>query len=215
LAAWTLYADDHNDALTPNDASPDGPDDRSWLSLAGSWVTGTAWADTNSVNMQKGVLFPYSGSDRIYRCPADNSTVLNRGRIPRNRHYSMSSYMNPGGGAAFLPGMLPGIAYRKSSTIQNPGPANALVLIDEHPNTMEDGFFWITQPGEWYWGDFPGTLHQRGANLAFADGHVERHRWIERYTLETSKLKTWFPQIPTLKGDKDLLWLQQCIPHRQ
>ena len=72
---WLMYANDQGDALAPNQASGSGTGQPGWHSLPGSWIEGNAWVDTNSFNIEKGVLFPYSKSDKIYRCPADKSTV--------------------------------------------------------------------------------------------------------------------------------------------
>ncbi len=55
----------------------------------------TPIADTSVSNIQKGVLFPYTRSTALYRCPSDKSTAKNQRRgHPRTRHYSMSCYTN-------------------------------------------------------------------------------------------------------------------------
>ena len=62
------------------------------------------------------------------------------------------------------------VQFFKSSTI--PNPSQIYVFLDEHPDTINDGFFMNR------WGNLPASYHNGAANLSFADGHVEGHRWI-------------------------------------
>src|SRR5262249_12946235 len=56
-----------------------------------------------------------------------------------------------------------------------------LTFIDSHPTTDDSADFSeryraaTGQPDAW--NCLPGQQHNRGANLAFADGHVEHWRW--------------------------------------
>ena len=62
-------------------------------------------------------------------------------------------------------------------TTQFPGPANFYVFVEEHPDTINDGYFM----NRWEvikWGNVPASWHNGAANLSWADGHLERHRWI-------------------------------------
>lgn len=74
----------------------------------------------------------------------------------------------------FNPGM---VQYFKSAQITT---ASAIyVILDEHPDTLNDGFYmnrWEEKDGKW--GNLPASHHQGAGNLSFADGHVETHRWV-------------------------------------
>ena len=86
---WTMYSGDNNESLPPN--HEDYYDQAGSRSDAPSWVTGNAFTDTTSSNIQRGILFRYL-SDGAYRCPADRSTVRDAGKIPRTRHYDMRDH---------------------------------------------------------------------------------------------------------------------------
>ena len=62
-------------------------------------------------------------------------------------------------------------------TSQIPGPANFYVFIEEHPDTINDGYF-VNTWDQNKWGNLPASFHNASANLSWADGHIERHRWI-------------------------------------
>jgi prepilin-type N-terminal cleavage/methylation domain-containing protein/prepilin-type processing-associated H-X9-DG protein len=171
---WTMYVQDFNDALPPNE-SLSGGGRAAYAATTNSWVQGNAWADPNTANIQKGILFPYNRSVAIYKCPADRSTVLDQGTTPRSRSCSMDIFMNdltsPGNGSA---------CWQKFSQIRSPTPAQAFVFIDEHENSIDNGLFFVisrtTQgPGSWTWEwvDFPSLRHKGGCGLSFADGHSE------------------------------------------
>ena len=81
---------------------------------------------------------------------------------------------------------------QKLSQIVHPPPSGTFVFIDEHEDSIDDGL-WNTDPGALavpgepglapdrsllMWGNFPAARHNQAANIAFADGHVIRHRWL-------------------------------------
>lgn len=183
--AWLMYVDDHQGFLPPN-ASRSVEFEQ--ISTPGSWVVGNAKVDTNTAGLEAGVLWSYLKSARVYRCPADRSTVLDTQHLPRNRSYSMSLWLSPdmvSGTAADLFSEADRRKLARFSTIERHGTSHIWVFIEEHPVSLDDGVFIIngiptnhvgTGRGRW-WASFPGTLHQNAANLSFADGHVEPYRW--------------------------------------
>jgi prepilin-type processing-associated H-X9-DG protein len=128
----------------------------------------------------------------------------------------MSTYMNGTGNSATASGGDVKLIFRKQSNIQDPGPANAFVFIDNHPGNTAGGSFSVSQPrlpDPWFWSHFPGARHQNGANLSFADGRVEPWRWQEAKSLYWEKNKKWGGGEVS-QGDRDLRRLQDCIPHK-
>ncbi len=91
-----------------------------------------------------------------------------------------------------------------------PQPANTYVLLDEHPDSINDGYFVIPPWGENLWTDIPGSLHDGGCTLGFGDGHVELHRWLSK----TSKLRVTFnynPPVFDAMGRADFQWLASRV----
>src|SRR2546423_1352724 len=122
---WHLYAVDNRDLLPPNNSV--------MLIGGGALATGISWCpdhaatDTNSVDLQSGVLFAYNTSVAIYHCPADNSQVAGPGGplLPqlRNRSYNMSQSVN--GYPEFIvlpPPILTLPAWKRLSDIIRPKP---------------------------------------------------------------------------------------------
>jgi prepilin-type processing-associated H-X9-DG protein len=69
--------------------------------------------------------------------------------------------------------------FSKLSAITNPPPSKLFVFIDENEGTLEDDQFGypMVNEGLGYWWDMPSNRHNQGANLSFADGHVEHWNW--------------------------------------
>jgi prepilin-type processing-associated H-X9-DG protein len=119
----------------------------------------------------------------IYHCPTDQSTVeLPDGTKltqPRNRSYNLSQSVN--GYPEYATNIYPKIpAFRKLASVRNPEPVQCLTFIDESEDTMDDSLFGMPTDnygGSGNWWDMPSNRHQQGANLAFADGHVEHWHW--------------------------------------
>jgi prepilin-type N-terminal cleavage/methylation domain-containing protein/prepilin-type processing-associated H-X9-DG protein len=175
---WHMYVDDHNQALPPTSVWPTG---NGWESRAPSWVVGDARHDVSTTNLQLGLLFEYTRSVGIYRCPADKTPVDGYPSVLRTCSYELDAFLN----CSYMDGIPPWYPNpwerRKFSELVNPQPTGVLTFIDSHPATgYSADFSQIYRvatglPDEW--SSLPGEQHNRGANLAFADGHVEHWRW--------------------------------------
>jgi prepilin-type N-terminal cleavage/methylation domain-containing protein/prepilin-type processing-associated H-X9-DG protein len=217
---WQLYTDDNadslpgNTALNPGDLSNRG----AWTADPVSWLQGNAWTDTTPTNLQRGVLYHYNQALGIYRCPADRSTVLDQGIVPRNRSVSMSMYMN------FRterdnPGYE--LCWHRLGQIQRPGPSQAAVFIEEHEKSIQQSAFGINAPNSltlfnsslWTWISFPATRHNNAGTLSFADGHVATWRWREGNTAQIAQRNDWIVVQPGVANtDRDLGRFFRAVP---
>jgi prepilin-type processing-associated H-X9-DG protein len=200
-----LYTGDFEDFLTPNQAGgyvpdPDSTSADSIVDNPDSWCPGIAPLDTTTTNVQRGLIFQYNQSPGIYRCPADQSTVDGHPELPRTRSYCMDISIYCDGAAS---------TYYRYSDIKGPDPASLFVLIDTHEEDIWDGTFGIFPPDSYwsdYWLDWPADRHLQGANLSFADGHVEHWRWKAPKHFAGQ----WWPAESNDDLD-DLHRLEQCV----
>ncbi|HKI68269.1 MAG TPA: type II secretion system protein, partial [Verrucomicrobiae bacterium] len=166
---WLEYCQDNEDVMPPNNFvyyinigtsnNPTLGEDSM------SWCKSLAPLDTNPINANTSLLFPYNQSSAIYHCPADRSTVNGHPDKLRNRSYNMSNSANCQKADHF----------RKYSEIK--APTALFVFIDTNEHDIWDSTFGVISLGSpWqdYWLDVPADRHQQGADLSFADGHVER-----------------------------------------
>jgi prepilin-type N-terminal cleavage/methylation domain-containing protein/prepilin-type processing-associated H-X9-DG protein len=185
MLACFQYTGDALDALPYNVG---GDEDRRWVTRQKylNWTSGVmSWElepdNTNSVLLTQGGLGPYlSRTANIYRCPADHAVSdlqAQAGWHQRVRSISMNA-MTGNAGAYSQSGSNtnnPGyVQYFKLTQI--PSPVEIFVFIEEHPDSINDAYF-LNQPDRGEWIDLPASYHQGAANMAFADGHLETHRW--------------------------------------
>jgi prepilin-type N-terminal cleavage/methylation domain-containing protein/prepilin-type processing-associated H-X9-DG protein len=122
--------------------------------------------DSTNVNCLKlGTLWPYLTSAGVYRCPSDKSTTAG---TPRVRSYSINGWM----GGTPLPKQDNYRVFRRETDIIAPPPSQAAVFIDEHENSINEGWFAIDMLGRGFF-DAPASRHDGSFVLSFADGHVE------------------------------------------
>jgi prepilin-type processing-associated H-X9-DG protein len=114
--------------------------------------------------------------------------------------------------------------YRKLSDAGSPGPARLWILIEQHPDSVDDGRFAVdcrdqNERGQWV--EFPGSFHDHGCSLAFADGHTEMHHWQESLTMPPLRYcgclahyatEGFFTKCP---NSSDLAWLQERTSARR
>src|SRR5687767_15592201 len=86
-------------------------------------------------------------------------------------------------------------------------PASIHVFLDEHPDTINDGFF-MNRLEEYAWGNLPASYHNGGGNFTFADGHSEPHRWTAPSTIRPARqggVGGTIPAVPQV----DFEWVKQ------
>jgi prepilin-type N-terminal cleavage/methylation domain-containing protein/prepilin-type processing-associated H-X9-DG protein len=182
-----LYTNDHNGTLLPNNSVYDVTTGQpiSGVNLSETWCPGNARADTNSDNIKLGYLWDYNRSAAIYRCPADRATVTTLSgqvlNISRSRSYNMSQSINGLGGPNSSLWWIP--SYQRDSEIRD--PTALFVFADVHEEEILDALFGVPpqgSPWDGYWFDLPANRHNQGGCLSFADGHVERWKWVSPKT---------------------------------
>jgi prepilin-type N-terminal cleavage/methylation domain-containing protein/prepilin-type processing-associated H-X9-DG protein len=169
--AWTLYAGDNGDWLVNNHGVPETLAHRdTWANNVQDWQNSDD--NTNVVYLTDSPLGPYAnGSARIYKCPADREPAPNG---PRVRSMSMNAMVgNPGE----LTNRFNPLYVQFYNAADIASPSGIFVFLDEQADTLNDGFF-VNRLDENAWGNVPGSYHNGGVNLAFADGHLESHRWV-------------------------------------
>jgi len=197
--AWHLYADDNFDWLVNNHGVPETLARRqTWANNVEDWLASDD--NTNPVYLTDSKLGPYAnGSVAVFKCPADREPAPNG---PRTRSMSMNALVgNPGELTnRFNPGY---VQFYKKAEIAN--PAGIFVFLDEHADTINDGFF-VNRLDDYVWGNLPASYHNGGANISFADGHLEPHRWLVAGTIRpvTRARIAAFPAAPPTDFD----WLK-------
>jgi prepilin-type processing-associated H-X9-DG protein len=77
---------------------------------------------------------------------------------------------------AYLP------SWAKYTDVRQPPLGRLFVLIDENEDTIVDAEFGNPVDSPYFepdiWWDMPANRHNQGANLSFADGHVEHWKWL-------------------------------------
>jgi prepilin-type N-terminal cleavage/methylation domain-containing protein/prepilin-type processing-associated H-X9-DG protein len=208
--AWLMYPDDYEGKIPVNKSTTSTSSDRAWVMGTMTWDQASAQYPDN-VNFsyltdpQYAVLAPYSQrAAGIYKCPGD-SVACTLG--PRVRSYSMNNMMGGDGSAAYI-NKNPAQEYRlykKYSDITVPAPVAAWVFIDEHADSINDGFFWVKMFDQNNWEDLPANYHSGSGALSFADGHVENRRWHDPTVVNNPVKQVSHRGGP---GAEDLLWLQ-------
>jgi prepilin-type N-terminal cleavage/methylation domain-containing protein/prepilin-type processing-associated H-X9-DG protein len=180
--AWIMFADDNDGRLAGNLG---GNASRNPNNADRTWVLG--WMDFNPANtdntntalLRNSQLGQYvSGSVDIYRCPGDRS-----GRV---RSVAMNGYLGYENEGIWTAGFR---RYRNVSDITKPTPSDLWVLMDEHEESINDGYLVVRMEGFdprnprlFMIGNYPASYHGDSAGLAFADGHSELKKWQDSRT---------------------------------
>src|SRR5258706_5719186 len=198
--AWLLYAAENGDLLVNNHGvSETFARRQTWANNVEDWLDGDA--NTNIIYLTDSKLGPYANrSAKIYKCPSDREPALNGQRI---RSMSMNALVGDPGEVTnrFNPLY---IQFFKSAEV--PNPSGIFVFLDEHPDTINDGFF-VNRLEDYVWGNVPASYHNRAVNLSFVDGHQESHRWLVDDTVRPARqgaARGSFPAVPTTDFD----WLK-------
>ncbi|MGH7953002.1 MAG: prepilin-type N-terminal cleavage/methylation domain-containing protein [Limisphaerales bacterium] len=215
--AWLLYADDHGDRL-PYNLGMNGSSFRTnanWVNNVMTWDLSSD--NTNLATLTDASLGAYvSGSTAIYHCPSDHALSASQsaaGWSARIRSYSMNAMIGDAG--AFSSGGFntnnPGYTQFFKMT-QIPHPSDIFVFLDEHPDSINDGYF-VNHAYSYYteWTDLPASYHNHAAAFSFADGHSSLHRWMNPSTIRPpTPFAANLPiSIPPAERGGDFEWVIQ------
>jgi prepilin-type N-terminal cleavage/methylation domain-containing protein len=208
--AWNMYATDNNDACVNNYGVSQTDYDVSNKKLNTWCVDVMDWSNnqqnTNLALLEQGLLGSYMlHSVGCYKCPADvflSTPQVQAGFPERVRSYSMNFMLglfsdcgncggdgSPGSGADYTYQAKNQFntswpQYLKLSQIRQ--PSYIFVFLDEHPNTINDGYYdtgtQYTAQDPTGWGDYPASYHNGAGGFSFTDGHSEVHKWLVRGT---------------------------------
>jgi len=205
--AWLMYADDHHGLLVPNYET--GIWGQYELSTSNSWVCGSALASECTDGIRQGALWNYTRNEAIYRCPADRSVWPYGNRhAPRPFNVALSSWMN-GGWKAKVGKALDRLVFVKSSEIRR--APTLFTFMDEDAESMAAGLFVVQRDQTDKWWMIPGARDRGGgANVAFADGHVDFHKW----KFPGRKCAAGWSGTPVRNAlDRaDLVWMVSMVP---
>jgi prepilin-type N-terminal cleavage/methylation domain-containing protein/prepilin-type processing-associated H-X9-DG protein len=205
-AALLMYAHENNDAI-------EGYANGDWAFLGGGyWITPggqdnfeallasqTAVADiaiVREVLRTNNPLYVYASNVNICHCPGDPRITLVP-QPPDNVGWAYDSYSKTENVAGLVrsPGNSPDggywgapATYTKLTPIQ--APSETFIFIEEADCRAFNHGTWVVNWDETgtpdFWGDAPGLYHGNVSTAAFADGHVESHRWIDGGVINAS-----------------------------
>jgi prepilin-type N-terminal cleavage/methylation domain-containing protein/prepilin-type processing-associated H-X9-DG protein len=186
--AWHMYANDNADTLALN-----GDRNAPGIQTSPSWVYsaqggppshyltwGTDNYNTNTsyiINDTLSSMGDYVGkSVAIFHCPADiyaSSAQRAVGWANRARSVAMDAAI--GGGVKFFQGSSWFYNAKKMSDLHSPGPTDAWLFTDQHPDSIDDGAMYYNSTDPTFL-ELPGSNHSGASGISFADGHSEMYK---------------------------------------
>ena len=210
--AVTMYADDFNNSFPPN---LQGSGIGGWIQGHMDWSLDTE--NTNTVLLLAGKIGPYTKSLGIYKCPADNylsAAQRSRRWTGRVRSISMNGFIEGGAykaekgktiGSIWYPKWY---NYDKFSDVVKPGPSDLWMVVDEHPDSINDGWCitGVESPNSWI--DLPASYHNGACGFNFVDGHSEIKAWKDASTKVAVTMSGSFsgPSAPS-PNNRDAKWM--------
>ena len=214
--AYIMYTGDNRENL------PINSDQSAPYNGQPSWVTG--WLDwsnlsvnTNTANLVNDSYSLLGGNlgrnFKVFACPAANyvsSSQRASGWDRRARSVTMNASVGDGAKYQFWPSMH---VVKKSTGFHLPGPSDVWLVLDEHPDSLDDAIFYTPNfsAGITTLVEIPGCMHAGACGVTFADGHSEIHKWKGKFSNQPVKY-AYTINISIPAGDPDLAWLAQHTP---
>jgi prepilin-type N-terminal cleavage/methylation domain-containing protein/prepilin-type processing-associated H-X9-DG protein len=212
LLTWTLYSVDNRDYLVPNGGGqprPSGP--YLWV-LGDNHMYLPAFVDPQYLlNPQYALFAPYLKVAQTYKCPADSSTLRISGTNgAKIRSYALNCYVGvPAGGLEEPFRMSPDVkVFLKSSDLAANTPGERFIFMDVNPANICTPAFGVNMDQEVFF-HYPSFLHGGGGVVAFADSHVDFHRWVDPRTKKTVTAGQIIQHTDASANNQDLKWIRE------
>jgi len=215
MLGWMLFCGD-NDEVMPTKIVPNGMD---W---GGSSDNTNSFKLVNPNSPDDSQLGNYIKNPGVYKCPSDK---YQSAQNPGPRVMSLSASANLGGVSVTVkdPADQPERKYNakgvhKLTSLRYPGPAMTFVILDEHPDSIDDALFHTcagNSAANSQIRNIPASYHYGGGgNISYADGHSEIKKWKDPRTkppILYSKQPASSPQPSP--GNVDMEWLNDRTPY--
>lgn len=210
ILTWAIYSGDNRESLVPNGGE-------GGAALPDLWVRGGNHGDdqtlTNSqylISSKFALFAPYLTTVNQYKCPADRSKwPIGNGKIVSElRSYSLNSYLGTRS-ANLQPPIQLSPAHKihlKSSSLAADEPADRFVFMDVNPANICTPGFGVDMNLQFII-HYPSFLHRGLGVVAFADNHIEAHKWLDPRTKKTVTGANYIHHQDAVAGNKDFVWI--------
>jgi len=101
--------------------------------------------------------------------------------------------------------------YYKQSDFTSPSPSLAWVLVDEHPDSINNSDMAVkcdARGASAQFIDYPASYHNGACGFSFADGHAEIKRWLDGRTKIPATYTGNITSRPS-PNNPDIAWMQE------
>jgi len=221
--AWTVYAQENDEQIVGSNV---GSTTAPWY----CWVASPEDINRNSVSngdstvedeirgIKKGLLFQYAESEKAYHCPSDkrflypptDPSVAGGTGDGGYRSYSLVAGVGP---TTMTEIQWQGF-YTQLKISQIKSPGSKYILVEESDGRGLNVNSWVIRPDvDNQWVDPVSVAHMGRSTLGFADGHGEKHRWVDKSTITNAEDQQ--PNRPLQPGDsgEDLNYMRRNFPY--
>jgi prepilin-type N-terminal cleavage/methylation domain-containing protein len=208
---WWMYASDHGDVLVANGG-------RSTTGIQPYlWVYGGNHGDQQSLTNHQylvghnyALFAPYLRGVEVYKCPADRSLWPVGGKLVFElRSYCLNVYVG-----TRPPNVEAPLALNSNCRVYLRGahittPAQHFLFIDGNPASICTPGFGVDMVADRFI-HYPSSFHGGLGVVAFADAHVEAHKWRDARTRKNLPAGSQFlPHGDASPGNPDLNWIRE------
>jgi prepilin-type N-terminal cleavage/methylation domain-containing protein/prepilin-type processing-associated H-X9-DG protein len=184
--AWFTYSNENDDELVGGHIGRNSYD----------WVQGPPSGDNTiegkKIGIREGNLFPYVKDIDVYHCRGD--ARIDMADQKAFRSYSIAGGANGEGWAN---------SYKIAKTLSEiRSPGRTYMFVEEADNRGWNVGSWVMNLNRTdQWVDPFAIWHNNKSTLGFADGHAEKHNWVDKSTIEMSEKQQNFYDVPSDEGE--------------
>jgi prepilin-type N-terminal cleavage/methylation domain-containing protein len=226
--AWLIYAGDNTERLAINTDPGQG---RGYLfNGKPGWITGILDWTSGQQNTNTDYLMDDRYSQlgdytqrvpAIFTCPADHYVSPAQaalGWTHRSRTVAMNGAIGDGNkfnqpGSPW--GWSPWYVVKKTTGFHTPGPSDCWIIMDEHPDSIDDGILYTASYPTTVFTEMPGNQLNYACGIVYGDGHADQHFWkgpVLGAHINITYPSTWINQVPCSITDPDMCWMALHTP---
>jgi len=160
------------------------------------------------VNPAYALMANYIRTVPTFHCPTDREMVPIGGKTyPRLRSYELNGFAG-WIGTKWDPRIASNwkvFAKLTETTVKTPA-GMVFTFLDVNPDSICWPYFGMHMDRDSFF-NFPNASHNRGGVIAFADGHVDYHKWMDSRTFNPASTD-WHQHDAPSPNNQDLAWLR-------